>query len=182
MLDRPCRRCGIARRITDGRCRKCAHEYFREYYQSHKDSIAASRKKWRSNPNNRRKELIKQRQYHKEHPEIAKRYRIKWLEKQRNDPAYIFRIYKRNAALRELQFDVTFDQFVTFWNRPCYYCGTFINTIGIDRKNNSLGYILSNLVPCCRLCNRLKMAMDINDFINHCKKIVDHVMVREVVF
>jgi hypothetical protein len=27
---------------------------------------------------------------------------------------------------------------------------------GLDRKNPSLGYLLSNVVPCCVVCNKIK--------------------------
>jgi len=35
---------------------------------------------------------------------------------------------------------------------------------GIDRVDNSRGYILSNCVPCCGKCNRMKFTMSKDDF------------------
>ena len=38
---------------------------------------------------------------------------------------------------------------------------------GLDRVDNSIGYILENVVPCCVTCNSMKMAMSYNEFITH---------------
>ena len=42
---------------------------------------------------------------------------------------------------------------------------------GIDRKDNFLGYTLSNVVTCCKKCNFLKRDMSYIDFINYIKQI-----------
>ena len=42
---------------------------------------------------------------------------------------------------------------------PCYYCGlenTSVAGVGLDRLDNSIGYILKNVVSCCTECNRAK--------------------------
>ena len=59
------------------------------------------------------------------------------------------------------------------FSKKCYYCG-FINQdhgIGIDRANNSKGYIKSNCVPCCTLCNIMKKDNDLMTFIKICQHI-----------
>ena len=40
----------------------------------------------------------------------------------------------------------------------CRYCGGKLEAsgVGLDRKDNTLGYVTSNVVPCCRTCNILK--------------------------
>lgn len=35
---------------------------------------------------------------------------------------------------------------------------------GIDRVDNSVGYVLSNCVPCCSTCNRMKGTMSSEEF------------------
>lgn len=60
-----------------------------------------------------------------------------------------------------------------FWNKPCHYCGEEIVGIGIDRVNNKIGYQVDNIVPCCAWCNKMKLVATKEDFINHCKKIVE---------
>ncbi|GAG94020.1 unnamed protein product, partial [marine sediment metagenome] len=43
--------------------------------------------------------------------------------------------------------------------------------IGIDRKNNNIGYTIKNSVPCCWPCNKFKRAIDSKYFLYMCKKI-----------
>jgi hypothetical protein len=50
----------------------------------------------------------------------------------------------------------------------CHYCGHTpeperLN--GIDRKDNDIGYLQSNVVSCCGLCNRNKGSMPYADFL-----------------
>ncbi len=76
--------------------------------------------------------------------------------------------------MREIQFEITFAQFVTLWGKPCAYCGAGINTIGLDRIDNTLGYIFSNVAPCCSVCNYMKRMWGCEFFIAHCWKVVMH--------
>lgn len=84
-----------------------------------------------------------------------------------------YRIYKHGAKVRNYEFEITKEEFMTLWQKNCVYCGNSIETIGIDRVNNKKGYILDNIVSCCIICNRMKMTMDKNDFIEQCKKIIN---------
>lgn len=45
---------------------------------------------------------------------------------------------------------------------------------GIDRKDSSKGYELSNVLPCCRRCNVAKLDSSIDDFKNHIIKIYNN--------
>lgn len=42
--------------------------------------------------------------------------------------------------------------------QPCHYCGFPLTEtgVGLDRKDNSIGYEVVNVVPCCRECNVAK--------------------------
>ncbi len=44
-------------------------------------------------------------------------------------------------------------------SKPCEYCGQKNERMGVDRKENSLGHIVANTVPCCIRCNALKRDM-----------------------
>lgn len=92
--------------------------------------------------------------------------------------------YKRGAKKRNLEFNLNNDQFENMTQQNCYYCGDKPSTVqtgkthygeyiynGIDRINNDAGYILSNCVPCCCVCNRMKMKLHIDDFLGRIKKI-----------
>ena len=92
----------------------------------------------------------------------------------RKNLLYLFRKYKKAAKERKYIFNLTFDQFKKFWQKPCYYCGDKIETIGLDRIDNNKGYEMKNIISCCRQCNYLKGNRNRNDFIMHCKKIVNY--------
>lgn len=87
----------------------------------------------------------------------------------------IFKTYRNNADGRS--FTISEQQFRDMIARPCHYCGRPPFNIykslygtgdliynGIDRVDSSRGYEPDNCVPCCKFCNRAKMAMSISDF------------------
>jgi|SRR3989338_1466981 len=86
-----------------------------------------------------------------------------------------YNLYKKGADKREIPFTLTFDQFLSFWQNPCFYCGSTIATIGLDRLDNSNGYLVGNVVPCCFWCNRMKNKDSAPDFISRCFKVVGFV-------
>lgn len=40
--------------------------------------------------------------------------------------------------------------------QPCTYCGTTNRPIGADRIDNDKGHTKDNVVPCCKICNKVK--------------------------
>jgi len=84
------------------------------------------------------------------------------------EPRTRFHEYRRRARHG---FVLTFDQFMQFWQRPCWYCGDVPETIGLDRIDNSKGYTLSNVVSCCRACNLAKLDADREEFLARCRRI-----------
>src|SRR5258708_34992132 len=70
--------------------------------------------------------------------------------------------YIRSAKKRNLIFELSLEEFIQITSQNCYYCGRLPEQItktssssiyisnGIDRKNNQLGYILNNCLPCCK--------------------------------
>ena len=97
----------------------------------------------------------------------------------------IFEQYRSDAKFRKLPFAVSFDHFIKYLSQPCYYCGeketcTYtdprnkerkLKYNGIDRMDNSKGYVYENLLPCCRVCNWMKKGMTLEDFLLHMYKI-----------
>jgi len=81
----------------------------------------------------------------------------------------IFRGYINGAKARGYEWKLSLEEFVSICNKNCYYCGlspinkasgrnsesNFIYS-GIDRIDNSIGYILENCVPACKECNFAK--------------------------
>ncbi len=89
--------------------------------------------------------------------------------------------YKRDAIKRGLTYELTREQFMAFWRRPCSYCGDEIQTIGLDRVNNSIGYVDGNVVPCCRICNAMKSSMSAAEFVDRCRRIAERATTAEAV-
>lgn len=87
--------------------------------------------------------------------------------------------YKHNAKIRKLCFDLSIDEFKDITSKPCIYCGEFsvyfnnIGINGIDRTNSSIGYTLKNVVPCCEMCNRMKLDYDVNQWMDRIIKIAN---------
>jgi len=93
--------------------------------------------------------------------------------KERNMPWPKYRIYEAGAKERDLSFNLTFEEFMKYWKQPCVYCGQPIETIGLDRVDNSVGYEATNVVPCCKDCNRAKSVLPQMEFISLCKAIAE---------
>lgn len=100
-------------------------------------------------------------------------------DKQKSGLKTMYQDYKHNAWSRMLSFKITFKQFVRITSQSCFYCKQepterfrkfYFKANGIDRKNNSKGYVLTNLVPCCTICNRAKGEMNLSDFMNYLRR------------
>lgn len=92
--------------------------------------------------------------------------------------------YKDGARTRSLSWNLTDEQFDILTKAFCFYCGAEPSNIcksnhnkgnfvyqGIDRIDNSLGYDIKNVVPCCRICNRAKDTMSKDEFYSWISKI-----------
>lgn len=91
-----------------------------------------------------------------------------------------YNIYKKNAKKREIEFDLSKEDFYNITALPCHYCGNNESYNGIDRINSSLGYQPSNCVPCCEVCNKMKLDYSTDFWINHMKKILQHYGEKDV--
>lgn len=99
-----------------------------------------------------------------------------------------------NAKKRGIPFHLSIDEVLELTSGNCWYCGAepelrrrvwkshtagWEKTVefksnGIDRVDNSLGYIVGNCVSCCRECNRMKSTMSRDEFLGWARRIVDH--------
>lgn len=99
-------------------------------------------------------------------------------------------MYKRKAIERGLSFDLSEESFYNLISKPCYYCnqpptyGEYVNknfnkskTLlaynGVDRIDGSKGYSSENCVPCCTMCNRMKLNYTQHDFFQKIKNIYE---------
>jgi hypothetical protein len=103
---------------------------------------------------------------------------------------------KGNAKFRGLTYSLTSEEYRDIVSSPCHYCGykgdnynpyykktgelgcfktvdkewadkQWITINGIDRKDNSIGYIFDNCIPCCKICNYAKHNKTYDQFINY---------------
>ena len=82
----------------------------------------------------------------------------------------LFGAYKRSATVRKMSFGLTRSDFDALVSGDCYYCGIAPSNVipakygrngslqynGIDRVDNTIGYVMPNVVTCCKQCNRAK--------------------------
>ena len=80
--------------------------------------------------------------------------------------------FKSNANRRGLEITLTRDEFMSFWSKPCKYCGSVLDRVGLDRLDNSKGYSLDNVVSCCPTCNYMKQRMSEEELYEQCEKIL----------
>lgn len=66
--------------------------------------------------------------------------------------------YKERAIKNEMEFTLSIEEFKVLVESKCFYCDCYQEgeSIGIDRLNNTVGYIHSNCVAACEECNRSK--------------------------
>lgn len=84
-----------------------------------------------------------------------------------------YKIYKKSAAERNLEFMLSFEEFETLMKAECHYCGVSPAN-GIDRYKNDKGYISTNSVPSCTQCNRAKFTYSPEMFRVWAKRLVQH--------
>lgn len=112
--------------------------------------------------------------------ERAKKHRGKEGYKEKhatyaNKPGAKLTRFRGSAMRKGLAFELTLDTLLTaFWQKPCHYCGDPIETVGIDRVDSSKGYVPGNMVPCCSMCNFMKLTSSREDFIAKCKQVTKY--------
>ncbi len=94
--------------------------------------------------------------------------------------------YRCGARDRGLMWDLTIEEFSTLTSSNCVYCGiepryekiTKHNKTykynGIDRIDSNIGYVTTNVVSCCGICNRGKSNMDNRAWEEHLNQLVKY--------
>jgi hypothetical protein len=99
----------------------------------------------------------------------------------------LFAAYRAKAAKRGYIFDLSFNEFRTLASGNCHYCGVEPKQVrkqptcptvyvynGVDRKDNALGYVSGNCVPCCRICNQAKSDLSYEEFVAWLRRVHFH--------
>lgn len=84
---------------------------------------------------------------------------------------YIINWIKSTATKRELLWNLDPIEAFELIQKPCHYCGIEVQfpetRNGLDRIDNTIGYVANNVVPCCYPCNIAKHEMSQIDFKKH---------------
>jgi hypothetical protein len=94
--------------------------------------------------------------------------------------------YKSNARKRGIEYHLEDDETIALFMGNCHYCGSPPSNIachkrcygsftynGIDRIDNTKGYVKGNVVSCCSVCNVKKCKTSYEDFIQWILKIAN---------
>lgn len=92
---------------------------------------------------------------------------------------------KNSARKRNISVDLDVNKYQVLIDNGCHYCGDSLNNENgycLDRVDNEKGYTITNVVGCCKICNRAKSDMDVFTFAqwliragNHTKKAIEYV-------
>ena len=116
--------------VIDARCNR--------YVQANKQKVKA---KNRAHYRNNREDILK---YHKEI---------------RNTPKCKYGQAIKSAKERNLSWNIDFQSYCDIIKNPCHYCQTRLHSYGgssLDRRDNLVGYELTNVLPCCGPCNNMR--------------------------
>ena len=97
----------------------------------------------------------------------------------------VWRTYHQACGRTGREWGLSGAEFISIITSSCYYCGDAAgNEIvvcgerfrynGIDRINNEEGYEITNVVPCCKVCNSMKGDLTREEFFKYIKKILDY--------
>ena len=160
-----CESCRIKEREKDKKLRQSKNDFITEYNSKNIN------KKMCKDCGTIVKELIinickncdMKRNIKKNNPDKKKRIRDIFLKKLYE--------YHQGAKLRNLDWEISDEIALSMFKEKCYYCDSFNNINGIDRKDSNKGYIIDNCVPCCTQCNFMKLDKTIDDFYKMCEHI-----------
>lgn len=122
--------------------KKLRREWNRKYRLSHREVLNKNNKRWRSKKENQLKIIESRKKYLK-------------------TPSAFYSRYKISARKRGYKFLLTIDFFIKILSFPCAYCGAK-EKIGIDRMDNTMGYVPENCIACCSNCNYLKRGLSLD--------------------
>lgn len=122
------------------RCLQCD----KEFMVTNKNHNFCCRLCYRRYPNNKIKYLSRVRDYQKEHgATIGRRYGN----------------LKHTAKHRDLVLSISLDEYKILVIKLCTYCGCSLELergSALDRIDNSKGYTIDNVLPCCGKCNQIR--------------------------
>ncbi len=148
----------------------------KRYYDRHKDNPIFKAKRINSRKLSAIKNIDKIKIYNDSRKEINKKLALIRLATLKGR----FIRWKAQAKIRNKEFSISLE-FLKTLPKVCFYTGSVLtcepnhmNTISLDRIDSSKGYIEGNVVFCCQIINKMKTDLNIEEFKNWCKLIVQH--------
>jgi hypothetical protein len=99
----------------------------------------------------------------------------------------VYGAYRCNSKRQKIVFKLTLEHFKEITSQNCHYCNAPPKNIfkqkcnydeykysGIDKKEQGLGYIYENCVPCCKTCNWAKGKQSYLTFISYLDNLVKY--------
>lgn len=103
----------------------------------------------------------------------------------------LFTTYNGHARRKSREFNLTIDEFQALTSGNCYFCNAKPSQViannarnpnkishwgdytynGIDRLDNTIGYIKSNCISCCGICNWAKSNRSVDEFKSYIRNI-----------
>ena len=185
-----CKNCRESNRIQDQK-RDKEHRNELDRIASKKPERKEVKQQW--NENNYEKVAVKsmnyrQRQietdvegYLNKNSENAKQWRENNPEKNKeNNKSRLENIkihysnYTRCAGDKNLDFEISQEEFNKIVNEPCHYCNIIQERgfNGVDRLDSNTGYVIDNCVSCCKTCNYMKCSLSADVFL----KRIEHIL------
>lgn len=156
MATMVCVDCNLEIERTSGfqkRCKSCSetHKKFVEknYKDNHKEESRNNWSKWYQKNKDAVCEKAMVRHF-ENHEAVCKKlqYYARTIDAR-------FKYSIRNARKRNKCWEIPIEEYEVLLSNPCYYCGNPLGAtaIGLDRSDSTKGYLLDNVVPCCKRCN-----------------------------
>ena len=83
-------------------------------------------------------------------------------------------VYSRCAGDKNLDFEISQEEFNKIVKEPCHYCNIIQERgfNGVDRLDSNTGYVMDNCVSCCKTCNYMKCSLSADVFL----KRIEHIL------
>lgn len=93
--------------------------------------------------------------------------------------------YKASAQKRKIVWNLSEEKFDQLVKNCCVYCGEIPSNVfkgkngniiysGIDRVDSLAGYVDTNVVSCCKVCNIAKQKFTTNEFLDWARRVVSY--------
>lgn len=85
---------------------------------------------------------------------------------------------RNSARQRNIRVNLDVNKYQVLIDSGCHFCGNNLseeNGYCLDRIDSDKPYIISNVVACCKICNRAKSNLDYNEFINWLDRAYVHI-------